>query len=166
MISALLIPDSFSNFSSYFQLNNQQEKNRYSSLMNHTKCLVSSWPASSFPMSLASLDVFSSIFMTWRTCAMTNSHDVNTCVIVLRPFDYFITDCQNMGWSGKSGTTFHFKNFLLWFSSCYGDCLIKQPWIWLRLVNLDAGFWYSSLHHQHCPRCHSMKTVGDFTSIL
>lgn len=40
---------------------------------------------------------FLSIFITWRTHAMTDSHDVNTCVIVLRPFDYLITDCQNMG---------------------------------------------------------------------
>ena len=40
---------------------------------------------------------FLNIYVTWRTCAMTDSHHANTCVVVLRPFGDFITVCQNMG---------------------------------------------------------------------
>lgn len=108
------------------------------------------------------IDVFLSFFfLTWSMC-----HDKFTqCqhfVVVLRPHDYLITHCQNMGWSGKSGTTFSLQEFILWFFSCYGDCLIKQCWIWLRLTSLEARSWNTSHCYQYHPHCHSIKTVVDF----
>lgn len=94
---------------------------------------------------------------------MRNSHHVNTCVTVLRPFDDLITVCQSMRWSGSQGQLFiqEFSALILWllWTLSHKTALdlveISQFRCWVLIQVSPASV----------PRCRSINTTVNLPSM-
>lgn len=72
--------------------------------------------------------MFQVFFMPWRTCAMTDSHDINTCVVVLRPFrlPYYRLSKHGLIWQSRNNF-FSLQEFPTLFLQLLWRLSHKQP---------------------------------------